>query len=154
EEHVARLEIGEQRGEIAGAGDDGAGCCAEADTEFARDDLAERRLAEAGRAEQQNVVHRFAALASGFDENFEIGLGRGLADEFVKPLRTQCAVRALSRQAFRRGDAFCVLGHGAFLPWIRDSLANGCCRRASTNGRWRRGWRGSYPAQGIRVWIE
>ena len=49
EEHVALFEPGQLRREIAGLGDDGAGGRAEIHAEFARDDLGERRLAEAGR---------------------------------------------------------------------------------------------------------
>ncbi len=45
EQHVARLEIGEQRGEIAGLGDHRTGGGAEIDAQFARHDLRQRGLA-------------------------------------------------------------------------------------------------------------
>ncbi len=61
EQDVARLEIGELRGEIAGLGDHRAGGRAEIDAELARHDLGERRLAEAGRPDEQHVVERLAA---------------------------------------------------------------------------------------------
>ena len=64
EQHVALLEIGEQRREVAGLGDDRAGGGAEVDAELARDDLRERGLAEAGRADEQHVVERLLARAS------------------------------------------------------------------------------------------
>ena len=60
EQHVARLQVGEQRGEIAGALDHRPGGGAEADAQLARDDLRQRRLAEAGRAVEQHVVERLA----------------------------------------------------------------------------------------------
>ena len=65
EEHVALLEIGEQRREVARLGDDRAGGGAEIDAEFARDDLRQRGLAETRRADEQHMVERFGrALAA------------------------------------------------------------------------------------------
>ena len=61
EEHVALLEIGEQRREIAGLGDDRPGCGAEVDAEFARHDLRQGGLAEARRADQQHMIERLVA---------------------------------------------------------------------------------------------
>ena len=63
EQHVARLEIGEQRGEIAGLGDHRAGGGAEIDAQFARHDLRQRGLAQARRADEQHMVERFLARA-------------------------------------------------------------------------------------------
>ena len=60
EQHVALLEIGEQRREVAGLGDHRPGGGAEVHAELARDDLRERGLAEAGRADEQHVVERLA----------------------------------------------------------------------------------------------
>jgi hypothetical protein len=54
-------QVGEQRREIARLGDHRAGRGAEADAQFARDDLRQRRLAEAGRAEEQHMIQRLAA---------------------------------------------------------------------------------------------
>ena len=61
EQHVGVLEVGQQRGEVAGLGDHRAGGGAEADPHLARDDLRQRRLAEPGRAEEQHMVDRLAA---------------------------------------------------------------------------------------------
>ena len=61
EQHIVRLEIGQQRRQIARLGNDRAGCRAKTDAQLARDDLRQRRLAEARRPEQQNMVERFAA---------------------------------------------------------------------------------------------
>ena len=89
EQHVARLEIGEQRGKIAGLGDHRARGGAEIDAQFARDDLRQRRLAEAGRPDEQHVVERFLARARRLDEHPQIGARLFLADEFGEPLRAQ-----------------------------------------------------------------
>ena len=61
EQHVTIFEIGEQRREISGLGDDRAGGGAEIDAELARHDLRERRLAEARRPDEQHMVERLAA---------------------------------------------------------------------------------------------
>ena len=68
EQHVARFEIGEQRGEIAGFGDHRAGGGAEIDAQFARHDLRQRGFAETGRADEQHVVERFFARGRRLDE--------------------------------------------------------------------------------------
>ncbi len=93
EQHVVRFEIGEQRGEIARLGDDGAGGGAEADPKLARDDLRQRGFAEAGRAEEQRMIHRLPARARGGDEDGEVPLGRLLPDEFGQAARAQGRVR-------------------------------------------------------------
>ena len=73
EQHVAVFEIGEQRREVAGLGDHRAGGGAEIHAELARDDLRQRGLAEAGRADEQHVVERFLARARRLDEHREVG---------------------------------------------------------------------------------
>ena len=55
------FEIGELRGEVAGLGDHRPRGRAEVDAEFARDDLRQRRLAEARRADEQHMIQRLAA---------------------------------------------------------------------------------------------
>ena len=69
EQDVARLEIGELRREIARLGDDRPRGRAEIDAELARDDLRQRRLAEAGRTDEQHMIERLAARLGRFDED-------------------------------------------------------------------------------------
>ena len=95
EQHVARFEIGEKRREIARARDHRPGGGAKTDAQFARQNLRERGLAQARRPEQQHVIQRLAAPARSLHKHFEIGLGRGLADEFIEALRPERAIRAL-----------------------------------------------------------
>ena len=64
EQDVVRLQIGQQRREIAGALDHRPRGGAEADPELARDDLRQGRLAEPGRPEEQHVVERLARGSS------------------------------------------------------------------------------------------
>ena len=62
EQHVARLQVGEDRREVARLLDHGAGGGAHRHAQLVADDVGERRLAEPGRAEQQHVIERLAAL--------------------------------------------------------------------------------------------
>ena len=61
EEHVARLERGQDRGDVALSLERRAGDLPDRDVELAADDLRERGLAEARRAREQHVVERLAA---------------------------------------------------------------------------------------------
>ena len=121
EQHVARFEIGEQGRKVAGLGDDGAGGGAEADAHLAAEDLRQRGLAEAGRAGEQDVVERIAAIAGGGDEDFQVGLGRLLAGEIVERRRPQRAVDRLAGLALGVGD-FAVSGHGPAFGIVRGAM--------------------------------
>ena len=70
----------------------GPGGLHERDVELVGDDLRQRRLAQAGRPGEQDVVERLAARGGGRDRDRELLLQRLLADELVEPLRAQRAV--------------------------------------------------------------
>ena len=95
EQNVAVFEIGQQRGEVAGLGDDRAGGRAKVHSELARNDLRQRGLAKAGRADEQHVVERFLARARRLDEHREVGARLRLADELGEPLRAQRGLRVV-----------------------------------------------------------
>ena len=65
EEDVALLEIGEQAGEVAGLFDHRAGGHAHVLAELVAEDEGEGRLAEAGRAGEEDVIQRLAAALGG-----------------------------------------------------------------------------------------
>ena len=111
EQDVAILEIGEQGGEVARFGDHRPGGGAKADAQLARDDLRQRRLAEARRPEEEDMVERVAAALGGLDEHAQILARRLLADELVERLGAQRGVEILGA-ALRRGEAVGV-GHVA-----------------------------------------
>ena len=105
EQHVARLEIGELRGEIARLGDDGAGRRAKIDAELARDDLRQRRLAEARRADEQHMIERVAARLGRLDEDLEVFARRLLAGEIGERQRPDRRVLAVVVALFGRQQA-------------------------------------------------
>ena len=81
EEHVARLERGQDRGDVALPLERRPGDLPDRDAELAPDDLRERRLAEPRRAGEQNVVERLAAPVRGVERDRELLLDSLLPDE-------------------------------------------------------------------------
>jgi hypothetical protein len=84
EEDVTLAEAREDRGHVALALERGAGCGAERDAELLADDEREARLAEPGRADQQQVVERLAARPRRLEGDRELLLDPFLADELVQ----------------------------------------------------------------------
>ena len=93
EQHVAGLQAGEDRRQIADALDRRPGGDAHADLHLGGDDVGERRLAEAGRAVQQHVVERLAALPRRLDADRDVVLDLLLVDVLVEAPRPQRCVR-------------------------------------------------------------
>ena len=90
EEHVARLERREHRRDVLLL-ERRAGDRAEAHAELLPDDLRERRLAETGRAGEQDVVERLAPRLRRVERDRELLLDALLADEVVEPARAERA---------------------------------------------------------------
>ena len=84
----------------AGALEDRAGGGAEAHAHFARYDLGEGGLAQAGGAVEEDVVQRLAARAGGLDEDGEVFAEAALAGEVGQGLRAE---RAFARIVFLAG---------------------------------------------------
>ena len=95
EEDVALLEVGEQAGDVALALERRPGRGVHAHAELLGDDAGERGLAEAGRAGEQHVVERVAALLGGLDEDLELLLGHALADEVGEPAWPEAELEVL-----------------------------------------------------------
>ena len=87
EQHVALAEAGEHGGEVAGALDRRAGGRANLRTHLRRDDVRQRRLAEARRAVQQDVVDRLGPMLRSVDQDRQVLLDPILAGELVEPSR-------------------------------------------------------------------
>ena len=107
EQDVVRLQVGEQRREVARPLEHRPRGLLEADAELVRDDVRERGLAEARRAEDQHVIERLAAVARGRDEDLHLRLHGRLADVVGERLRPHRAVvdlfLALAAGGDRRG---------------------------------------------------
>ena len=113
EQDVALVERGQDRGEVAGALDGRAGRVPDVDPELARDDRRERRLAEAGRAVEEDVVGRLSPALGGLEQHREVGLDLALADVLVEGPRSKGALDDEVRLVLevRREDAREVVGH-------------------------------------------
>ena len=122
EEDVLQLEAGEDRGHVALPLQRRAGDRADADAELLADDLRERRLAEPGRADEQDVVERLAARLRRRERDRELLLDALLADELVQPARPERALELLLLRAedFRRDSA-----HAACLSASRTRSSAG-----------------------------
>ena len=94
EEHVARLDRGEDRSDVLLL-ERGPGDRAEADAELLAHDLRQRRLPEARRAGEQHVVERLATPLGGVERDAELLLDPLLTDEVVEPARPQRALDLL-----------------------------------------------------------
>ena len=89
EEHGARLQRRQERGDVALALQRRAGGLDERHPELGGDDLGERGLAQAGRAGEQDVVQRLLARGRPRAATPQLLAQRLLADELVQPLRAQ-----------------------------------------------------------------
>ena len=137
EEHAARLERGQKRGDVALALERRPGGLHERHVELGRDDLRERGLAEAGRPGQQQVVERIAARGRGLDRHGQLLAQRLLADEVLQPPRAQRAVELVLGHEIGSLDAG-RLGH-------HEPPARGAARARSAPRRCRPRRRAAAP---------
>src|SRR6185312_9375154 len=101
-----------------GALDHRPGCGAEPDAQFARDDLRQGGLAEAGRPVQQDVVQRLIACAGGGDEDGEVFARRLLPGEVGQDLRAEGCLGGVFLPPFR-GDGAIGLAHAWLTAFMR-----------------------------------
>src|SRR5439155_22911341 len=80
EQDVPLVERGEDRGEVAGPLDGGTARVADAHAELARDDRRKRRLSEAGRAVEEDVIRGLSPAPRGSQEPRQVRLDLALAD--------------------------------------------------------------------------
>ena len=104
EEHVPPLEVGQEGGEVRAAFDDRARRLAEVRLHLVGDDVGEGGLAEARRAEDEDVVEGVPARPRGLDEEAELLAHRGLADVFVQPPGADAPFEQLLAALRLRGD--------------------------------------------------
>ena len=103
EQHVAFVEIGQDGGQVPGPLDRRAGDRPDRDLHLVGDDVRERRLAQSGRAAEQDVIQHVVALLGRFQRDPQRLLGALLADVFIEAAGAQRAfdVRFVLPRAFR-----------------------------------------------------
>ena len=72
EQHVARVEVGQQSGQVAGLVQHGARRDAQLRSHLVGDDVGQRGLSQARRSVQQHVVERVAPHQRGLDEDAQV----------------------------------------------------------------------------------
>ena len=114
EQHVVLVEIRQNRRQVTRAFKHWPRGLSQIDAHLARDDVRQRGLAQAGRAEQQHVIERLGAIARCLDENTELFADLRLPDIFSKRGRTQCPLDCfLVRRDRADGDDAFGFGHFA-----------------------------------------
>jgi hypothetical protein len=127
EQHVAWLEVGEQRGQIAWSVDHGPGGLAEVDAKLVSDDVGQRRLAETGRAEYQDMIERLAPRFCGVHEDLQLIAYSLLANVVAEALGANGPIDRLVVGGRVGGGDVVVFYHGPlFLPM---RLAHGLLQR-------------------------
>ncbi len=105
EQDVVRLQVGQDRGQVAGARDDRTRGGTKADPHLARHDLRQRRLAEPRGTVQEHVIERLAAAARGINEDPQVLAQRALADELVEASRPERQLGGIALVEFGGHDA-------------------------------------------------
>ena len=106
----------------------GPGRVADVDAELARDDRRERRLAEAGRAVQQDVVGRLSPALRGLQQHRQVGLDLLLADVLGERARAEGALDDEVRLVLEIAgqDAGNVVDHRRAMVAQRRPISHGC----------------------------
>ncbi|KAF1056725.1 MAG: hypothetical protein GAK34_00134 [Delftia tsuruhatensis] len=102
EQHIVGFEVGQQRRQVLGLFQHGAAGLAQVHAQLGRDDVRQRGLAQARRAEQQHMVQRLAALSGRADEDLQLLARLGLAHVLLQQLGAQGALHGLFPARDRR----------------------------------------------------
>ena len=95
EEHIVFFQVGQQRCQVLGLFKHRTAGLAQVHAQLVGHDVAERGLAQAGRAKQQHMVQGLAPLAGRTYENFKLLARLGLAHVLVEQLGAQGALQRL-----------------------------------------------------------
>ena len=125
EEDVALLEPGEDRGHVALALERRPGDGADPRAELLADDEGEARLAEARRADEQDVVERLAAGLGRLQRDRELLLDPLLPDEVVEAPRPQRAVELVLVRLRNRREKLVPRPWPPFAPARRSRAPQG-----------------------------
>ena len=104
-QHVAGVQIRQQRGKVAGLFDCWAGGDANVHSKLVCNNCSQRCFTQPGRPVQQNVVERFLAQPCSLNENRKIFLGFFLTDVLAQAARAQRVFHiGVLRGKIRAGD--------------------------------------------------
>ncbi len=139
EEDVVPFQVGQQRGQVFRLFQHRPAGLPQVHAELGRDDVAQRGLAQPGRAEQQHVVQRLLPLARGPDEDLELLARLGLADVFLQQLGPQRALQRLLLRGGGCGGNHALGRRGREIVGL-DAHGRGCvsgrrCRAVSSSRR-------------------
>ena len=106
EQHILRLQGGEDAGQVARLVEHGAAGNLEAHAQLVRNDVGEGGLTQSRGAMQQRVVQRFAAIAGGLHEDLQVLHHLRLSRKILKVQWAQgiLEVRGAALPAVCRGD--------------------------------------------------
>ena len=104
EQHVVVAELGEDGGQVAGALERRAGRDVQVHAHLGGDDRRQRRLAEARRAGEEQVVDGLLAAAGRLEHDAEVLLQLALADELVEAARPQSGLDGVFDVVVERRD--------------------------------------------------
>jgi hypothetical protein len=123
---VMRLQVGQQRGQVAGALKHRARGLAQVDAKLVGDHVRERGLAQARRSEDQHMVHRLAALPRRFDGDPQLLAHRLLAEVLVQALGSDAGLGDLVFASRTRGNDAGVF-HGPALWQAKSRFTSPFC---------------------------
>ncbi|MCY1425097.1 hypothetical protein D9M71_408770 [compost metagenome] len=130
EQHVVRLEVGQHGCQVAGALENRPRSALHRHAHFMGDDVGQGGLAQAGRAEDQRVVKRFAAAAGGLDEQRHLLAHHRLANVLVQAQRANRTVLDFFAVAATGGDQAVGFDHLEIIPFRLRRISSSLLRPA------------------------
>ena len=112
-QYVARLQVGEDRRQVAGPLDHRPRGLAQVDAQLGSDDHCERGLAQARRSEDQRVIERLAAPARRLYKDCELAFDLFLTDIVLQRTRADRPFELIVLAAAGRIDDPLLLDHGS-----------------------------------------
>lgn len=130
EQHIVRFQIGEHRRQVARALKDRPRGALHRNAHFVGDDIGQRGLAQAWRAEDQGMVEGLVATARSLDEQRHLLAHHRLADVFLQAQRTDCAVLDLFTVTSGGGNQAVGLDHLVIIPLRLRRISSSLLRLA------------------------
>lgn len=130
EQHVVGLEVGQHGRQVAGALENRPRGTLYRHAHFVGNDVGQRGLAQARRAEDQGVIERFTAATGGLDEQRHLFAHHRLADVLVQPQRADRTVLDFFTVAATGGDQTVGFDHLVIIPFKLRRISSSLLRPA------------------------